>query len=183
MRHPRSFSRHPALTTAAPCGQASSTQDDNKRTVTDAFDRWAQGGTTFFTDLLHDDVVWRIKGSGPERRRIPRPRRVRGSRRPPVREPVVDTGPPDKCERIFADGDHVIAHWEGSGVARDGKPYANSYAWIMRMQDGKAAEVTAYLDLAPYDDVLRRITVAGAIGRDARAGQSHLMCDMQRHRQ
>ncbi|MHC2636511.1 ketosteroid isomerase-like protein [Bradyrhizobium liaoningense] len=27
----------------------------------------------------------------------------------------------------------------------------------MRMQDGKAAEVTAYLDLVPYDDVLRRI--------------------------
>ena len=27
----------------------------------------------------------------------------------------------------------------------------------MLMQDGKAAEVTAYLDLAPYDDILRRI--------------------------
>jgi hypothetical protein len=145
-----------SLTTAAPCGQASSTQDDNKRTVTDAFDRWAQGGTTFFTDLLHDDVVWRIKGSGPSAGefrgrdvfvdRAVRPFASRLST--PVRPTTV---------KIFADGDHVIAHWEGSGVARDGKPYANSYAWIMRMQDGKAAEVTAYLDLAPYDDVLRRI--------------------------
>lgn len=145
-----------SLTTAAPCGQASSTQDDNKRTVTDAFDRWAQGGTTFFTDLLHDDVVWRIKGSGPSAGefrgrdvfvdRAVRPFASRLST--PVRPTAV---------KIFADGDHVIAHWEGSGVARDGKPYANSYAWIMRMQDGKAAEVTAYLDLAPYDDVLRRI--------------------------
>jgi ketosteroid isomerase-like protein len=145
-----------SLTTAAPCGQASSTQDDNKRTVTDAFDRWAQGGTTFFTDLLHDNVVWRIKGSGPSAGefrgrdvfvdRAVRPFASRLST--PVRPTTV---------KIFADGDHVIAHWEGSGMARDGKPYANSYAWIMRMQDGKAAEVTAYLDLAPYDDVLRRI--------------------------
>lgn len=144
------------LTTAAPCGQANSVQDDNKRIVTDAFDRWAAGGTTFFNDLLHENAIWRIKGSGPSASefrgrdvfvdRAVRPFANRLST--PVRPTAV---------RIFADGDHVIAHWEGSGVARDGKPYANSYAWIMRMQDGKAAEVTAYLDLAPYDDILRRI--------------------------
>lgn len=144
------------LTTAAPCGQPNSTQDDNRRIVTDAFDRWAAGGTTFFTDLLHENVVWRIKGSGPSAGefrgrdlfvdRAVRPFASRLST--PVRPTAV---------KIFADGDHVIAHWEGSGTARDGKPYANSYAWILRMQDGKAAEVTAYLDLAPYDDVLRRI--------------------------
>ncbi|WP_202802228.1 hypothetical protein [Bradyrhizobium liaoningense] len=53
------------LTTAAPCGQANSVPDDNKLIVADAFDRWAAGGTSFFHDLLHDNVVWRIKGSGP----------------------------------------------------------------------------------------------------------------------
>lgn len=145
-----------SLTTAAPCGQASSTQDDNKRTVTDAFDRWAQGGTTFFTDLLHDDVVWRIKGSGPSAGEF-RGRDVFVDRAVRPFASRLSTPVRPTSVRIFADGDHVIAHWEGSGVARDGKPYANSYAWIMRMQDGKAAEVTAYLDLAPYDDVLRRI--------------------------
>lgn len=144
------------LTTAAPCGQAKSVPEANKLIVTDAFDRWAAGGTTFFNDLLHEDVVWRIKGSGPSAGefrgrdvfldRAVRPFASRLST--PVRPTTV---------RIFADGDHVIAHWEGSGVARDGRPYANSYAWILLMQDGKAAEVTAYLDLAPYDDVLRRI--------------------------
>jgi ketosteroid isomerase-like protein len=59
--------------------------------------------------------------------------------------------------QVWADCDRVIAQWEGSGVARDGKDYGNSYAWIFRMQDGKATEVTAFLDLAPYDDILRRI--------------------------
>ena len=110
-----------SLTTAAPCGQASSTQDDNKHIVTDAFDRWSAGGTTFFTDLLHDDVVWRIKGSGPSAGefrgrdvfvdRAVRPFASRLST--PVRPTAV---------KVFADGDHVIAHWEGSGVARDGPP-------------------------------------------------------------
>ncbi|UPK26833.1 hypothetical protein [Bradyrhizobium sp. 195] len=41
-------------------------------------------------------------------------------------------------------------------MAPDGKPYSNSYAWIMLMQDG-SAEVTANLDLAPYDDILRHV--------------------------
>lgn len=51
----------------------------------------------------------------------------------------------------------MIVNWEGAGTAQDGQPYANSYAWILRMQDGQAVEVTAFLDLVPYDDVLRRI--------------------------
>jgi ketosteroid isomerase-like protein len=144
-----------SLTTAAPCGQ-SSAAEDNKRVVTEAFDRWAAGGTSFFDDVLAENVVWRIKGSGPSAgehhgretflERVVRPFATRLSTF--VRPTAV---------RIWADGDHVIAQWEGSGVARDGKGYSNSYAWIFRMHDGRATEVTAFLDLAPYDDVLRRI--------------------------
>ena len=59
---------------------------------------------------------------------------------------------------IWADGDDVIVHWDGSATAGDGAPYRNSYIWIFRMQDGRAAEVTAFLDLAPYDDVMRRLS-------------------------
>ena len=57
----------------------------------------------------------------------------------------------------WADGDHVIVRWDGSATAGDGAPYHNSYVWIFRMANGRAAEVTAFLDLAPYDDVIRRV--------------------------
>jgi ketosteroid isomerase-like protein len=145
-----------SLTTAAPCGQSSATGDNNRQVITEAFNRWAAGGTSFFTDVLADNVVWRIKGSGPAAgeyqgretflEQAVRPFAARLST--PVRPTAV---------HVFADGDHVIARWEGSGVARDGRGYANSYVWILRMQGGKAMEVTAFLDLAQYDDVLRRI--------------------------
>lgn len=128
----------------------------NRQVVTEAFDRWQAGGTTFFTDLLSPDVIWTIEGSGPSAGRFEgRERFVERAVRPfvsrlssPIR-PVSTT--------IWADGDHVIVNWEGVGTAQDGQPYANSYAWILRMQDGQAVEVTAFLDLVPYDDVLRRI--------------------------
>ena len=58
---------------------------------------------------------------------------------------------------VWADGDHVIVHWSGEALAGDGQPYRNRYAWIFRMRDGRAVEVTAFLDLAPYEDVIRRV--------------------------
>jgi ketosteroid isomerase-like protein len=131
----------------------------NKMIVTQAFDRWAQGGTTFFTDLLAADVVWTIEGSGPNAgihrgrdqlmERAVRPLASRLSK--PLRPLKV---------RVWADGDDVIVNWEGEGQASDGKPYTNRYVWIMRMQDGKATDVTAFLDLASFDEVLQRVPAA-----------------------
>jgi ketosteroid isomerase-like protein len=128
----------------------------NKQIITEAFDRWAAGGTTFFTDVLAPDVAWTIEGSGPSagtfRSRddfIAQAVRPFASR---LAEPVRPVS-----TRIWAEGDHVIVNWEGAGRARDGQPYTNRYAWIFRMQDGRAVEATAFLDLPTYDNVLRRI--------------------------
>lgn len=60
---------------------------------------------------------------------------------------------------IWAEGDDVVVHWDGTATAADGAPYRNSYVWIMRMQNLQAVEVTAFLDLVPYDDVIRRISL------------------------
>ena len=132
------------------------TETRNRQIVTEAFERWEAGGTTFFADVLSPDVVWTIEGSGPsagryEGRDVLVDRAVRplvGRLSTPIR-PVAKT--------VWADGDHVIVTWEGVATAADGQPYVNRYAWILRMQDGRATEVNAFLDLAVYDDVLRRI--------------------------
>jgi ketosteroid isomerase-like protein len=131
----------------------------NKRVVTEAFDRWAAGGTTFFTDLLAPGVVWTVEGSGPNAathrgrdalmERAVRPLAARLS------EPIKPVS-----TRIWADGDHVIVNWDGVARARDGLAYTNRYVWIMHMKDDKAIEVNAFLDLARFDDVLRRVPAA-----------------------
>jgi ketosteroid isomerase-like protein len=147
----------PAL--ASGCITDASATETNRRVVSDAFARWAAGGNSFFSDILTDDVIWTIEGSGPsagvfrgraefvERAVRPFVSRLAGPVRP-------------TAYKVWADGDHVIINWAGSGTARDGQPYANRYAWIFRMRDGRAVEATAFLDLAPYDDVLRRIPAA-----------------------
>ncbi|WP_338760165.1 nuclear transport factor 2 family protein [Massilia sp. METH4] len=128
----------------------------NRRFIDAAFGRWAAGGTGFFNEVLREDAVWTIIGSGPsagtyhgrqdfiDRAIAPFAARMATPVRPVSR-------------MVWADGEHVIARWDGEGVAGDGRPYRNSYVWIFRMRDGRAAEVTAFLDLALYDEVLRRV--------------------------
>lgn len=55
-----------------------------------------------------------------------------------------------------------------AAAARDGRPYHNAYVWIFRLRGGRAAGVTAFLDLAPYDRVVRDVAPpreAGAASR------------------
>ena len=133
---------------------APTSAERNKQIVAAAFDRWAAGGSDFFTEMLAPAVTWTIEGSGPSAGvlksrdallRALQPFAARFS------DPVRPTS-----RQLWADGDHVIIHWEGKGTTRDGQTYRNRYAWIFRMQGGKAVEVNAFLDLNAYDQVLRR---------------------------
>ena len=133
-----------------------STAERNRQFIAQAFEKWAAGGRTFFHDVLAPDATWTIKGTSPaagsykgrdaflEQAVAPFAARLSSPVRPTVKG-------------IWADGDHVIVYWDGAATAADGAPYSNSYVWIFRMVNLRASEVTAFLDLVPYDDVIRRI--------------------------
>jgi ketosteroid isomerase-like protein len=58
-------------------------------------------------------------------------------------------------ERHRARGRLVV--WDGHGVANDGEAYANSYAWIMRLVDGKVVDGTAFYDSISFNDLWTRV--------------------------
>lgn len=133
-----------------------STAERNRQFIAQAFEKWAAGGGTFFQDVLAADATWTIKGTSPvsgsyegrdaflEQAVVPFAARLSSPVQPTVKG-------------IWADGDHVIVHWDGAATAADGASYSNSYVWIFRMANLRASEVTAFLDLVPYDDVIRRV--------------------------
>ena len=59
--------------------------------------------------------------------------------------------------RVQTDGDTVIVLWDGRGVANDGQPYENSYAWFMTMRDGKVIDGTAFYDSISFNDLWTRV--------------------------
>ena len=48
--------------------------------------------------------------------------------------------------RMVAEGDHVVAQTQGSAETVDGRPYNNSYCWVIRIRGGQFAELTEFLD-------------------------------------
>lgn len=112
--------------------------------------------------MLAEDVVWTIKGSGPaagtykgravfiEQVVAPFAARLSSFVKP-------------KVNNIWAEGNDVVVYWDGSAVAKDGKPYNNSFVWIFRMQNLRATEVIAFLDLTQYDAVINRIAVTNTL--------------------
>jgi uncharacterized protein len=146
-----------AQAAASPAQPGQALAEANRQLVARAFERWAQGGNGFFRDMLAPDVIWTIKGSSP----------VAGTYRgvddflnravKPFADRMATPLRPTAVHHIWSEADRVAVHWDGEGTAKDGQRYRNSYVWMFRMADGRATEVVAFLDLAPFDDVIRRI--------------------------
>ena len=47
--------------------------------------------------------------------------------------------------------------WDGRGITSDGQPYENSYAWIMKLADGKVSDGTAFYDSISFNSLWSRV--------------------------
>ena len=128
----------------------------NKATIARAFEAWAAGTGGPYA-LLDDDATWTIVGNSPASRRY-------GSRREfldlvidpfnaRMASPLVPT-----VRALYAEDDWVIALFDASGTARDGKPCNNTYSWYLRLRDGRIVEAIAFFDTIEFTDFWQRIT-------------------------
>ena len=51
----------------------------------------------------------------------------------------------------------MIVLWDGRGIANDGLPYENSYAWFMKLHEGKVIDGTAFYDSISFNDLWARV--------------------------
>jgi uncharacterized protein len=139
----------------------SAATEANRQTIRNAFEAW-QAGTAPITDAFAPEMVWRIEGHSVASREY-------ASRQEFVDEVLAPFGArfasgerfrPERIRSIVADGDTVIVVWDGRGVANDGRPYENSYAWVMRLRDGKVVDGTAFYDSISFNDLWSRVAPA-----------------------
>ena len=131
----------------------------NREVVRRAFEAW-QHGTAPITDVFAPDMVWRIEGhSAAAREYRDRQEFVDevlapfGARFAASSEPFR----PVRIRSLTADGDTVVVVWDGYGVANDGRPYENSYAWVMRLAGGQVVDGTAFFDSISFNDLWARV--------------------------
>jgi ketosteroid isomerase-like protein len=130
----------------------------NRRTIRDAFHAW-RDGTAPITEVFAPEMVWRIEGHSLASKEY-------GSTAQFVDEVLAPFGArfsssepfrPIAIRSIHADGDTVIVLWDGRGIAKDGLPYENSYAWFMTMRGGKVVDGTAFYDSISFNDLWNRV--------------------------
>ena len=134
----------------------------NREIIRRAFDAW-RAGTGPIADVFAPDMVWRIEGhslASKEYRdrqqfidEVLGPFGARFSTSDPFR--------PVAIRSIHADDDTVIVLWDGRGIAADGQPYENSYAWFMKMRDGLVVDGTAFYDSISFNDLWTRVQPTG----------------------
>jgi len=121
------------------------TAESNRQAVAEAFGHWGQGDSRPFFKLVADDVRWTVIGttpvSGTYQSKAEFSKGALAGLSARLEGPIMA-----RVRNVLADGDHVILQWEGSTKSRTGKPYEQTYCWVMRFGDGQIREVTAYLD-------------------------------------
>jgi len=135
--------------------------EDNRRLIREAFEAW-QSGSAPIADVFAPRMTWRIEGHSEASRAY-------GSKQQFVDEVLAPFGArfargerfrPAAIRSIHADGDTVIVLWDGRGVANDGRPYENSYAWFLRIRDGLVVDGTAFYDSISFNDLWSRVPPA-----------------------
>lgn len=137
---------------------AASQVESNRKLIADAMNAWAtRTGSPY--DLLADDANWTITGNSAGAKTYPskeafmreviRPFNAR------MRTPLIP-----KVRKLYAEGDTVIAFFDAEGTALDGKPYRNTYAWILEMRGGKIVRANAFFDSIAFDDLWNRVQPA-----------------------
>lgn len=118
---------------------------ENKQVVRRFYDAAARGDTDACFSLLADDVKWTnigtTKFSGTYTGKQVLLEQLLGPLFAQLKAGISPT-----IENLIAEADVVVAQTTGTAETHDGVPYNNSYCQVIRIREGKIAEVKEYFD-------------------------------------
>jgi len=132
---------------------------DHRRIVTEAFEAWARGDG-HVSRLFAEDMTWEIVGRSAASGRYASASEFEAQ----VLEPFGRRFPPEapfrptRIREVIADGDTVAVLWDGAGTTVAGTRYENTYAWILRLRDGKISSGLAFYDSIAFDELWHAVS-------------------------
>jgi uncharacterized protein len=112
-------------------------------------------GTGSITRLLADGIRWTIVGRSAASKTYESKQQFVDEVLDPFGRRFRTPFRPVAIRGLYADA--VIVVWDGEGIARDGKPYAYTYAWFPTFRAGLAVEATAFYDSIAFNDLWSRV--------------------------
>ena len=127
----------------------------NKAIIERSFQAWA-AGTGGPYDLLREDARWEITGRSAASKVYPSRAAFLSEVIRPFNARMKERLKPT-IRGIHADGNTVIVLFDAAGVARDGKPYTNTYSWYLHLENGEITSATAFFDSIAFNDLWSRV--------------------------
>jgi ketosteroid isomerase-like protein len=121
------------------------TTDDNRSKIRAAFEELLSGNQKPLFDLVADDVRWTVIGSTPISGTFESKQTFLNEAVGKLTEKLAGPLVPRLID-VAADGDKVFVQWEGSATSVSGRPYEQTYCWVLTLDGGAVREVLAYLD-------------------------------------
>ena len=128
---------------------------DNKQVVIDFYEAGARGDMDACFALIADNITWRNIGSTKFSGTFEGKQALMNDLLGPLFGQL-KAGITSTIDALIAENDRVVALTQGQAETHDGTPYNNTYCQVIRIADGKIAEVTEYMDTALVDAVFGR---------------------------
>lgn len=125
----------------------------NRTTVTTIMEALSRGDLQPFGDAMADDFTWHMTGTTPWSGTYAGKDDVR-QRMLRALFSQFATRYTNTPKRILADGDFVVVECRGNVVTKSGRPYCNTYCYVIRLRGGKMVELTEYFDTALVSSAL-----------------------------
>jgi hypothetical protein len=121
------------------------TATENKQLLQHIFSELAQGNSRPLVEAMAEDCNWTVTGnnrwSGTYKGRQAVLDELLAVLRARIEGRIKTI-----AHRFVAEGDFVVVEARGSNTTKAGKPYNNSYCFVMRLAEGKLREITEYMD-------------------------------------
>ena len=129
------------------------TAQENKKIVERFFEAGNRGDMQTCFDLIADDIIWTNIGTTAFSGTFRGKEELTGKLLGPLFGQL-KSGIHTEIHRLIAEGNHVVAQTSGTAETTDGCSYNNTYCQVIRLRDGKFAEVTEYMDTALVSSTL-----------------------------
>lgn len=121
--------------------------------VRDLFENLETGKLERFFSRVADDVDWTVMGTHPLAGHYTSKSELIALTFARI-ESIMRGGIVLKVNHVIVSGDEAAVEMESLSVARTGRPFNNTYCWVVRFLEGEIVEVRAYVDSALVQLVL-----------------------------
>ena len=123
-----------------------SKQDENERFVRSFFQTLAEGDFDRIMALFHEDATWTVCATGIAGAGAHHGRPEIVAFLKPVRDLFEPGNPVVEVKNLVAGDSWVAIEGVGSGRFKDGRPYANQYAFFIEVDDSKIRSLREYME-------------------------------------